>query len=104
MKEKSIKVLNERWFKILGLVLLITILASINVCAADADTSLVNSLFDVIIVVLRVFGGAIAFVGSVEFLVGFFGGDPGARNVGIKLFFGGVLIIALSAARGIFGI
>ena len=41
---------------------------------------------------------------DIDFFIGVFGGDPNSRNVGIKFFFGGVLVIALSAARSIFGI
>ena len=86
-KSNVVKILKNKNIKVLGLMVLSILMFGSNVFAADVDTTLVTSLFDIVIVVLRVFGG-----------------DPNSRNVGIKFFFGGVLVIALSAARSIFGI
>ena len=99
-----VKILKNKNIKVLGLMLLSILMLGSNVFAASVDTSLVTSLFDIVIVVLRVFGGALAFIGAIDFFIGVFGGDPNSRNFGIKFFFGGVLVIALSAARSIFGI
>ena len=103
-KSNVVKILKNKNIKVLGLMLLSILMFGSNVFAADVDTTIVTSLFDIVIVVLRVFGGALAFIGAIDFFIGVFGGDPNSRNVGIKFFFGGVLVIALSAARSIFGI
>ena len=101
---KMVAVLQSKSLRIVGLLFIALFTVGSRVFAADVDTSLVNNLFDIVIVVLRVFGGALAFIGAIDFFIGVFGGDPNSRNVGIKFFFGGVLVIALSTARGIFGI
>ena len=103
-KSNVVKILKNKNIKVLGLMLLSILTAGSNVFAASVDTTLVTELFDIVIVVLRVFGGALAFIGAIDFFIGVFGGDPNSRNVGIKFFFGGVLVIALSSERSIFGI
>ena len=103
-KSNVVKTLQNKNFRMLGLMLVSTLTVGSNVFAASVDTTLVTDLFDIVIVVLRVFGGELAFIGAIDFFIGVFGGDPNSRNVGIKFFFGGVLVIALSAARSIFGI
>ena len=97
-KSNVVKILKNKSIKVLGLMLLSILMLGSNVFAASVDTTLVTELFDIVIVVLRIFGGALAFIGAIDFFIGVFGGDPNSRNVGIKFFFGGVLVIALSAA------
>lgn len=74
-KSNVVKILKNKNIKVLGLMVLSILMFGSNVFAADVDTTLVTSLFDIVIVVLRVFGGALAFIGAIDFFIGVFGGD-----------------------------